>query len=154
MNTFIAIKHKLISEKIKFDEVTFTDKAVSARIVDTSTNNNYNPDEAIKTLVIKTKSGFMAIILRGADRIDQAKLKKIVGKWSMIDFETLQVKFGYVPGTICPLALDLPFLIDELAATLKIWSMGAGAIDKGFNVTTQEVLKHLKNYKITSIRSI
>lgn len=152
MKTFDSIKTNLESKGIKFEEVTFTDIAISARTSDTSVDHNYNPEKSIKTLVISTKDGLMGVILKGSDRIDQPKLKAIVGKWNVVDGETLQKRLGYIPGTICPLDLDLPILVDEAANTLDIWSMGAGANDKGFNVETTVAINNLKDCKIVSVR--
>lgn len=150
--TFESITSKLKAKGIPFEEVSFTDQAVSARTTDTSENHNYDPETVIKTLVISTSDGYKAVILKGSDRIDQPKLKAIVGKWSVVDAENLENKLGYIPGTICPLDLDLPVLIDEAVTTLKIWSMGAGANNKGLNIATEVVIKNLTDYKIISIK--
>lgn len=151
MKTFESIKLKLVDRNVPFEEVTFTDVAVSARTEDTSVDKNYNPKDSIKTLVISTKDGFKAVILMGSDRIDQVKLKEIVGKWSVVDFRTLEEKFDFNPGCVCPLDLELPFLIDEAAANMQLWSMGAGENNKGFNVQKEDALKVLQNFKIVSI---
>jgi len=151
MKSFDSIKAKLEEKGIIFEVVTFTDIAVSARTTDTSTDHNYNPANSIKTLIISTKDGFTGVILKGSDRVDQPKLKAIVGKWKVVDSETLQSDLGYIPGTICPLDLDLPLLIDEAATTLDTWSMGAGANDKGFNVKTEVALKALTKYRTVQI---
>jgi len=152
MKTFESIKETLEARGIKFEVVTFADIAISARTTDTSIDHNYNPEKSIKTLIIGTKNGFVGVIMKGSDRIDQSKLKAIVGKWSVIDGETLQKQLGYIPGTICPLDLDLPILIDESANSLDIWSMGAGANNKGFNVETAIAVSSLKDGKIVSVK--
>ncbi len=151
--TFDIIKQNLTQRGIPFEEITFTDIAVSARTRDTSIDNNYDPHTAIKTLVISTKDGFKAVILKGDDRIDQSKLKQIVGKWSVVDKQTLENKFGYHPGGINPLVLDLPILIDKDAFALETWSMGAGDQTKGVNIKNQIVLKHLTQYQTVSVRA-
>ncbi|KKQ92249.1 MAG: hypothetical protein UT17_C0003G0272 [Candidatus Woesebacteria bacterium GW2011_GWB1_39_10] len=152
MKTFESIKTNLETKGVKFEVVTFIDTAVSARTEDTSLEHNYNPNNSIKTLVISTNDGYKGIILKGSDRIDQPKLKAIVGKWRVVDSDTLQKELAYVPGTICPLDLDMPIIIDKSALDLKIWSMGAGANNKGFNIEVTEVLKHLSEHKIEAVR--
>jgi len=152
MRSFESVKNALRVKGVTFDEVLFTDTAVSARVTDTSMGKNYDPLHAIKTLIVSCKDGFKAVILRGSDKIDQAKLKAVVGKWSVLDSATLGTKFDYQPGTICPLDLDLPVLIDQDALNIEIWSMGAGAVDKGVNVKVEEALKHLVGYQIVPIR--
>jgi len=154
MKTFDSIKARLEEKGIVFEVVTFTDIAVSARTTDTSTDHNYNPANSIKTLIISTKDGFTGVVLKGSDRVDQPKLKSIVGKWKVVDSDTLQNQLGYIPGTICPLDLDLPLLIDEAVSKLSMWSMGAGANDKGFNVEMVTALKNLNNHTVVDIRKV
>lgn len=151
MKTFESIQKLLKKMNVSFEEITFTDEAISARTKDTSLEGNYDPKSAIKTLIVSTESGFKAVILRGDDRIDQKKLKRHLGRWSIVDKETLVNKFGYKPGCICPLVLDLPFLIDKQALSLAKWSMGAGDQMKGINVETKDMLKYLPNHKVVSI---
>lgn len=151
MKTFELVAQDLINKGVNFEKIVFTDTAISARISDTSVDKNYDPNMAIKTLVISTKNGFKGVILRGCDRVDQFKLKALVGKWSVVDAETLAEKFNYLPGTICPLDLDLPMLVDQKAMELEIWNMGAGAIDRGIKLVVQEALKHIGKYEIISI---
>lgn len=153
MRTFESVSQNLLEKGVIFEKVVFTDTAISARLSDTSIDRNYDPSKSIKTLVISTKDGLKAVILCGSNRIDQAKLKAVVGKWSVVNAEDLIEKFDYQPGTICPLDLDLPMLVDEKALGLGIWSMGAGAVDRGINVEIQEALKHLGKYDVVSISS-
>ena len=75
MKTFELIRQKLINQKIPFEEISFTVEAISARKTDSSVNNNYNPDNAIKTLIILTKEGYKALILKGNDRVDEEKIR-------------------------------------------------------------------------------
>src|SRR3989338_11568689 len=95
MKTFESIKQKLVSQKISFEEITFTDEAISARKIDNSLEKNYEPDNAIKTLIISTKEGRKTLILKGNDKVDEDKLNKIVGKWSIVSPNTLKEKFGF-----------------------------------------------------------
>lgn len=142
----------LDTKRVKYEVVVFTDVSISARTTDTSKNHNYDPANSIKTLIISTKDDYKAVIARGRDKIDQPKLKAIVGKWRVVDAGTLQNKLGYVPGTINPLVLGIPVLIDTDASEMKLWSMGAGANDRGVNVEVKEAFKHLDKLQIISIK--
>ncbi len=152
MKTFDSIKKNLKSKGVTFEIVKFSDTAISARTTDTSVDHNYDPNNSIKTLIISTKDGFKGVILRGSDRIDQPKLKSIVGKWRVVDSETLQNELEYLPGTICPLDLDILIIIDKSAIEMKVWSMGAGANNRGLNIEVEEVLKYLSKHQIESIK--
>ena len=151
MKTFKSIKQKLINQKIPFEEITFLDEAVSARKIDSSVDKNYDQKNAIKTLIISTKEGYKALILKGTDRVDKKKLEKIVGKWSVVGSDVLKEKFGFLPGCVCPLDLDLPFLIDKKASDMNIWSMGAGDPKKGFNIKKDIAISFIKNFHIVSL---
>lgn len=153
MKNFESIKRELKARGVMFEDVVFTDDAVSARLSDTSIDKNYNPANSIKTLIISTKDGYKAVILRGSDRIDQVKLKGLVGKWSVVDANILAERFQSLPGTICPLVLDIPILIDDQVLTLKVWSMGAGAVNRGVNVEVNEAVKHIGKHEVVSISS-
>lgn len=144
MKTFIEVSEKLKALGINFEVIIFTDEVIAAREKDTSVDHNYDPKNAIKTLVVTTKDGFKAIVLKGSEKIDGQLLENIVGKWSVVDEDTLFEEFGFVPGTVCPLALDLPIIMDENVMNLEIISMGTGEIKKGFNIKKEDMVAHLK----------
>lgn len=145
MNKFKSITQHLSKKHIVFEKVLFSDTAISARTKDTSVDHNYNPANAIKTLVLTAKRGMIAVILRGGDTIDEEKAKSLFGKWSILNQNDLQEKFGFMPGTVCPLDIDLPIFIDENVLKLEIWSMGAGDVDKGINVVKGDVLRAIQH---------
>jgi|GEM_PF-32456 len=144
MKSFEDISKKLKELNIKYEVVTFTDEVVSAREEDTSIDHNYDPKNAIKTLVIKTKGGFKAVILRGSEKIDNNLLEKIVGKWTVVDEDTLTNEFGFIPGTVCPVVLEIPIIVDENVLKLDILSMGSGNLSKGFNIKREEMVEVIK----------
>jgi len=151
MHTFLTISKFLRESNFRFEEITFTDEKISARSKDTSKDQNYDPKNSIKTLLVKNKNQFWGIILKGNDKIDKEKLTKIIGKWTIIDKNVLKDKFGFEPGCICPLVLNIPILIDQEVLKLEILSMGAGDIHKGINVKTKNMQNFLKNIKIENI---
>ncbi|OGK15455.1 hypothetical protein A2862_01550 [Candidatus Roizmanbacteria bacterium RIFCSPHIGHO2_01_FULL_38_41] len=153
MKTFEIITEKLKSANFPFEEVTFKDVVVSARTSDTSVDNNYDPQSAIKTLVVKSNQGMFAVIARGNSFVDKHKLKDIIGKWSVVSGDVLQSELGYIPGCVCPLDVDVPLLLDQSALELEIWSIGVGAVDKGINVKKEDALQYIKDYKVVDVSS-
>jgi len=151
MWTFEKIKEKLNSRHIPFEEVAFSDTAVSARMTDTSVNGNYDPRNAVKTLLVKGKAGVFALILRGEDKVDTDKLKELIGKWSVVTAPELETNFGLVAGGINPFVLDVPILLDESVLQLTTLSMGAGSVTQGINIKTDDLIKHLV-FKTVKIR--
>lgn len=148
MKNFEEIANQLREKGINFEVITFTDEVISARDKDTSVDKNYDPKNAIKTLIIKTKDGYKAIILDGSEKIDEALLEKKVGKWSVVDEETLVKEFDILPGTVCPLILDIPILVDERVLEREVWSMGSGDIKIGLNVMKDDVVKAITFEKV------
>ncbi|OGK10215.1 hypothetical protein A2767_02075 [Candidatus Roizmanbacteria bacterium RIFCSPHIGHO2_01_FULL_35_10] len=151
MKTFQSIKQKLVKNRIIFNEITFPNKAVSARTEAISLTNNYNPKNAIKTLVVKTKNSYYGLIMRGSDLIDDKKLKKYIGKWSIVNTQTLKERFGFLPGCVCPLDLDLPYLIDVKVNKLEVWSIGAGDPKKGINIQKDIAISLINNFHVVSL---
>lgn len=131
MKDFKEIKRILREKGIVFEEVHFTDTAISGRIKDTSKDKNYNPQDAIKTLLIETPKKIKAVILKSCDNIDKKKLKGLIGKWSIVDKDTLESEHGLVVGGICLLVLECEILIDRSVTVLNQLSMGAGDISNG-----------------------
>lgn len=150
MKTFTSICDGLIKRNVTFETIEFADVAVSARTTDTSLAQNYNPQNAIKTLIVRTTKGLVAVILKGSDSVDEHKLEAIIGKWSIVSSKTLST-FGFTPGAVCPLDIDLPIIIDSNATTMTTWSMGAGDIKRGLNVSTKECLHILSRAQIVDI---
>jgi prolyl-tRNA editing enzyme YbaK/EbsC (Cys-tRNA(Pro) deacylase) len=144
MNDFEVIKNKLEKIGVAFEVVIFNDVAISARDTDSSVGHNYNPANAIKTILVKAKGKYYGIILRGGDKIDDKKLDRVIGKWSVVSGLTLAETFGFVPGTVCPLVLEVPIYADIKVLDLNQWSMGAGSPDRGINVKLDEVTKKFK----------
>ncbi|MBU0975305.1 MAG: tyrosine--tRNA ligase [Patescibacteria group bacterium] len=148
---FNSVTAILASKGIDFEEITFTDDKISARDKDTSKDENYDPQNAIKTLILKTKNEFIGVILRGSDKIDEEKLKELIGKWTVVDKGTLLKKFGFEPGCVNPFCLDISIIIDKKASKIDTWSMGAGEATRGMNVKTNKALTKLKNSRINLI---
>ncbi|MFH1896509.1 MAG: YbaK/EbsC family protein [bacterium] len=95
-----------------------------------------------------TKDGFKAIILKGADRIEQKALKKLVGKWNIVAPEVLEKQFGFLPGCVCPLDLDnVDFLVDRAVLELERLNMGSGDIKKGIILTRDGLLKVIGKFE-------
>lgn len=143
MKNFGEICSQLRKLKVDFEVVEFDDTAISARTNDTSIGGNYDPKNAIKTLILKTDESFIAVVIGGGDRVDDKKLSALVGKWRVATADELR-KLGLVAGGVCPLVLEMEVLVDKQLMNQKIWSMGAGDTKHGINVKLEVVLGCLK----------
>ncbi len=151
VKTFEKISEKIKKLSIPFEEISFTDKTVSTRQKDTSIKGNYIPEEAVKTIVVKTKKGIKAVILKGTNQIDQLALKAIVDKWSIVSPEVLEKETGFLPGCVCPLDLDVPILIDKSVLEMENWNMGAGNIYKGIAIKKNDALKIIGSFQTVDV---
>ena len=150
MKNLKTITELLNQKNIDFEIINFKDNAISARTIDTSLAGNYDPKNAIKTLVVRSKDSYKAVILKGTDTVNNDKLKTIIGKWSVVSKDVLESVFGFEAGSVCPLVLNIPLLVDCETLKLSGWSMGAGENNKGLNVTIDQIKKSLK-FEIVSV---
>jgi len=152
MNNFENIVEKLRELGVVFEVIEFPDEVILTREKDNSLGHNYDQKTAIKTLIVKTKVGLRAIILKGDQRIEEKRLEEIVGKWTVADSKILFEEFGFMPGTVCPLVLKIPILVDKQALEIPVWSMRVGDTKKGLNVRLEEIVKCLK-FKTVKVAS-
>lgn len=153
MRNFKEIVKELKNRGVKFEEIHFLDKAISARISDTSKDKNFNPNNAVKTLVINTSKGVKAVVLKGDDSIDKKKLRQFVGRWNVIGRDVLENDMEMVVGGVCPLVLKCEVLVDKAVQGLEVLSMGVGDVSKGLNISRGVFTENLKEFQIIDIRS-
>ncbi len=88
----------------------------------------------VKTLLVKAeedengKSGLIALILRGDHTLSEIKTEKLAGvaePLTMATDEEIEQATGCAPGSIGPVNLDLPVIVDRSAAHLADFVCGA-----------------------------
>jgi len=106
---------KLLDKKgIDYSIIELTDRAVTVEDVVRYAKHGVDPDEICKTIIIKDREGRMhAVFLRGGDRIDFKKLRRVIGKASVAVSDDVEEATGVKPGAVCPLTLDVPLYVDE-----------------------------------------
>ncbi|KXK26439.1 MAG: Asparagine--tRNA ligase [candidate division WS6 bacterium OLB20] len=91
---------------------------------------NLKPEQVLKTLVFKKKSGELFIVLAQAERkIEKPVIKRIAGeKSSFAPEDEILEKLGYAVGSIPPfgLKLKLPVYIDAAVKQMDEVAVGAG----------------------------
>ncbi|MBV52435.1 MAG: proline--tRNA ligase [Coxiellaceae bacterium] len=92
----------------------------------------------VKTLFVRSASdGLVAIVLRGDHELNEVKAGKIEGVANplvLADQETVQSEIGVSVGSLGPVGLNVPTIVDRDAAVLKNFICGAN--EEGY---------HLKN---------
>lgn len=131
-----------------------------------------NPDQILKTLIIRStvnpqvakasrgweglefKNKYFAIALRGKDRVDFKKVKRLFGGKSELAKPAEVQKVAGVPvGAVCPILLNIPVYFDRKAMDLKHVNMGSGDLTRELEMDFSDLLGAIGEYKIIELTS-
>src|SRR3989338_11697573 len=119
-----------------------------------------NPDEILKTLIVRStvkeglefKDKYFALVLRGKDRIDFKKVRRLFGgKSELAKADEVQKVAGVPVGAVCPILLDIPIYIDRGALSLKHVNMGSGDLTIELEMDFSDLLAAIGDYKVYSL---
>ena len=85
-----------------------------------------NPGEICKTIIVKSKAGFTALFLRGSDRVSFKKLRGVTGKARIASSEDVVEITGVMPGSVCPILVPVPVIVDWKLLALDRVNFGSG----------------------------
>ncbi|MDX1489680.1 MAG: proline--tRNA ligase [Pseudohongiellaceae bacterium] len=92
------------------------------------------PRRLVKTLIAMAEktdanpAGLIALVIRGDQDINEVKVSKLDGVLSPVQFaddEQIQKTIGCLPGSLGPVGLNIPTIVDESAASLRNFVCGA-----------------------------
>ncbi|MEM7100700.1 MAG: proline--tRNA ligase [Pseudomonadota bacterium] len=89
---------------------------------------NISADKTLKTLVVDGETGPIAIILRGDHELNEVKAGKLPGVLAPLNFaseEKILETCGASPGSLGPVNLNIPYLVDIEAAAIADFVCGA-----------------------------
>lgn len=89
---------------------------------------NVKPSQCVKTLLVKGKNGLVALVLRGDHTLNGLKATKqaeISSPLTLADSGQVEQTIGCQIGSIGPVGLDIPILVDHSAAQLADFVCGA-----------------------------
>ena len=134
---------KLLDEKgIDYRIIELTDRAVTVEDVVRYAKHGVDPDEICKTIILKDREGRMhAVFLRGGDRIDFKKLRRVIGKASVAVSDDVEEATGVKPGAVCPLMLDVPLYVDERVFMKERINFGSGNHLYGIELSPNDLAK-------------
>ena len=121
-----------------------------------------NPDQILKTLIVRAevkvglefKDKYFALVLRGKDRVDFKKVRRLFGGKSDLAKPAEVKKVAGVPvGAVCPILLDVPIYIDEKAMSLKHINMGSGDLTCELEMDFDDLLAAIGEYKVIELIS-
>ena len=140
-----------------------------------------NPDEIVKTLIVRIpKDGsvqFVALAVRGRDRVDFKKVRRLFGpstslrpsalrSSTMSSDESLRLEevncelaspeevekvVGVPVGAVCPVLVGLPLIVDKKVVNLKRVNLGSGDLTCGLAMDLDDLLKTIGEYKIEDL---
>ena len=98
-----------------------------------------NAEQTIKTLIVhadeESEHTLIALILRGDHELNEIKAEKLPQVASPICFATeeeIKEVIGASPGSLGPVNLSIPFIVDRSAAVLSDFGAGANIDDKHY----------------------
>lgn len=138
-----------------------------------------NPDQILKTLIIKSRPRvsslieqsthrillqdiersfktmqYCALVIRGKDRLDFKKVRRIFGSKATLASASEVLEVAGVPvGAVCPILLDVSIYIDRKALNLKHVNMGSGDLTKELEMDFSDLLSAIGKYEIADLTS-
>lgn len=146
----LAVEEKLRDAGVEYRLIKLADRAVSVGDVIEFSLGDIDPSQITKTILVKSKKGFIGLFLRGADRVSFSKLKQVMGKASIAKLEDVRRITGVDPGAVCPLLIDVPIILDEKVRDLEKINFGSGDHLYGVEMKTSDLEKVLK-YQVEDI---
>ncbi len=144
---------KILEEKgISYRLIKLSDKGISFEDVVKYAEDEVNPNEICKTIIVEDKKGQKyAFFLKGDKKVDFSKAKEIIGsKISIVSYEDLVKETGTEPGAVCPFLLNLPLFVDKKVFELKKINFGSGDHLYGLEINSKD-FKKVINFKEVDI---
>lgn len=121
-------------------------------------------DEVIKTLVLRIyprsspglersqKAKFIALALRGNDRLDFKKVRRLFGsKAELAKPEEVLGVVGVPIGAVCPILVGVPVFVDKNVVDLDNVHMGSGDLMHGLEMRLKDILKAVDGYQVEEL---
>lgn len=100
----------------------------------------------------QANDNFVALAVRGEDRVDFKKVRKLFGnKSELAKPEEVERVIGVPVGAVCPVAIEIPLYFDQKVMDLKHVNMGSGDLTKGLEMEFSDLLRAVGEYKIIDV---
>lgn len=154
------IKKYLLAQKLPFKAVKLEGKAYTVEDV---VRSGIRLEDVVKTLIVRIERGpsthsvrsgstsFVALALRGNDRVDFKKIRAKFGSKSELAKPEEVLKVVGVPiGAVCPILLDVPLYVGDKVMELKNVHMGSGDLKYGLEMNLTDFLEAVHGYRVES----
>ena len=117
-------------------------------------------DKTLKALIVSAendegKTQLYGLMVRGDHELNEVKAQRALGLTSEISFaseEQIKSALNCSPGSIGPVNLDLPIVVDHSAAQLSDFACGANR--DGYHLTGVNWLRDCGDFKVADIRNV
>ena len=110
-------------------------------IMDLANHLDISPRQGVKTLIVKgDKDPLIGLVLRGDHELNEVKaghLPEVLHPLTMADKQDIQKALGASPGSLGPVNLTIPYIVDRDAAVLSDFVCGANEDEEGATATPQ-----------------
>ena len=120
---------------------------------------NIDIEKSVKTLIVKANEEsdheFVALVLRGDHVLNDIKAEKlplIASPLQMADEAAVKAKLNCGFGSLGPVKLDLPIVVDRSAANIADFVCGANEDDKHYTGANWQ--RDVANYEVADIRDV
>jgi len=149
MANLVQITDYLNAKKIKYEVADLGGEIFTVKEV---TKAGIKEDDIVKTLVVHTNGGFVALAIRGKDRIDFKKVRRLFGsKSELAKPEEVKKIIGVPVGAVCPILIEVPLYLDRKVMSLKHINMGSGDLTKGLELELTDLLTIIGKYTIEDL---
>jgi prolyl-tRNA synthetase len=116
----------------------------------------FEPENGVKTLIVEAQDGgVLALILRGDHELNVSKTRKLPQVKQPLTFasvEKVRAAVGCDPGSIGPVGLNIPMLVDRSAAVLADFVCGANVNDQHYTGANWE--RDVKLPEVADLRNV
>lgn len=157
MANLIQIEKYLRRQKLPYRLISLSsnkviDLAQEAFTVSDVVDAGKKLDEVVKTLIVRTNGDFVVLVLRGNDRVDFKKVRRLFGSKSELAKSEEVLKVVGVPiGAVCPILVGMPVYIDGNVMNLRNVHMGSGDLKHGLEMKLEDFLKAIGGYQIKEL---
>jgi len=116
---------------------------------------NVSPAKTVKTLLVNGSGGVVALVLRGDHELNPAKAEKhpkVAIPLCFASEEDIRLSANCTPGSIGPVTLAIPVIVDESAARLHDFICGANR--DGYHLTGVNWGRDLPEPEIADLRKV
>jgi prolyl-tRNA editing enzyme YbaK/EbsC (Cys-tRNA(Pro) deacylase) len=135
----LSVEDFLVEAGVEYRLIELKKRAITVNDVVEYSSKPVNPEEICKTILVKQGKQYYALFLRGSDRVDFRKLKKLIGKAQIASLEEVRAVVGVDPGAVCPLLLDVPVIVDRRLLELERLNFGSGHHLYGIEIDSSDL---------------